>query len=63
MPRGPELQNHSDRLLDCRTSEVEIDTCAITEMHVSLPETEQFLAADLSRDSVEDLLTAERPTK
>ena len=58
-----EDRQHGGHVLDCRASEVEIDSCAITEMHVSLPETEQFLAADLSRDSVEDLLTAERPTK
>jgi acetolactate decarboxylase len=50
-------------VLDCRASEVEIDGCAMNEMHISLPETEQFLAADLSRDSVEDLLNVEHPTK
>jgi acetolactate decarboxylase len=54
-----EDRQHGGHVLDCRASEVEIDTCAITEMHVSLPETEQFLAADLSRDPVEDLLNAE----
>jgi acetolactate decarboxylase len=58
-----EDRQHGGHVLDCRASDVEIDTCAITEMHVSLPETEQFLAADLSRDSVEDLLTAEHSTK
>jgi acetolactate decarboxylase len=58
-----EDRQHGGHVLDCRASEVEIDTCAITEMHVSLPETEQFLAADLSRDSVEDLLNVEHPTK
>src|ERR1700683_1870818 len=58
-----EDRQHGGHVLDCRASEVEIDGCAITEMHVSLPETEQFLAADLSRDSVEDLLNVEHPTK
>jgi acetolactate decarboxylase len=58
-----EDRQHGGHVLDCRASEVQIDSCAITEMHVSLPETEQFLAADLSRDSVEDLLNVEHPTK
>jgi acetolactate decarboxylase len=47
-------------VLDCRASEVEIDGCAITEMHVSLPETEEFLKADLTRDPQDDLEKAER---
>jgi acetolactate decarboxylase len=46
-------------VLDCSASEVEIDGCAMNEMHVSLPETEEFLKADLSHDPVEDLLDAE----
>ena len=58
-----EDRQHGGHVLDCRASEVEIDSCGITEMHVSLPETEEFLKADLTRDSVEDLLTVERPTK
>lgn len=58
-----EDRQHGGHVLDCHASEVEIDGCAITEMHVSLPETEQFLAADLSSESTEDLLRAERPTK
>jgi acetolactate decarboxylase len=58
-----EDRQHGGHVLDCRASAVEVDTCAISEMHVSLPETEQFLAADLSRDSVEDLLNVEHPTK
>jgi acetolactate decarboxylase len=58
-----EDRQHGGHVLDCSASDAEIDTCSITEMHVSLPETEQFLAADLSRDSVEDLLKVEHPAK
>ena len=58
-----EDRQHGGHVLDFRASEVEIEACAITEMHVSLPETAQFLAADLSRDSVADLLKVEHPTK
>ena len=47
-------------VLDCRASEVEIDGCAMNEMHVSLPETEEFLKADLTRDPQADLTKAER---
>ena len=47
-------------VLECRASDVDIEGCSISEMHVSLPETEEFLKADLSRDPVEDLLSAER---
>jgi acetolactate decarboxylase len=47
-------------LLDCCASDVVIEGCSITEMHVSLPETEDFLQADLSRDPTNDLLYAER---
>jgi acetolactate decarboxylase len=47
-------------VLECRASNIDIEGCSIGEMHVSLPETEEFLKADLSRDPVEDLLSAER---
>jgi acetolactate decarboxylase len=47
-------------VLDCRASEIEIDGCAMNEMHVSLPETEDFLKADLTRDVQADLMQAER---
>jgi acetolactate decarboxylase len=47
-------------ILECRASDVDIEGCSITEMHVSLPETEEFLQADLSRDPMKDLLDAER---
>jgi acetolactate decarboxylase len=47
-------------VLECRASDVDIEGCSINEMHVSLPETEEFLRADLTRDPVKDLLDAER---
>jgi acetolactate decarboxylase len=47
-------------VLDCQASEVEIDGCAMNEMHVSLPETEDFLKADLTHDPQADLMKAER---
>lgn len=47
-------------VLDCRASDIEIDGCAMNEMHVSLPETEEFLKADLTRDPQADLMKAER---
>lgn len=47
-------------VLACRASDVDIEGCSISEMHVSLPETEAFLQADLSRDPMKDLLDAER---
>jgi acetolactate decarboxylase len=47
-------------VLECRASDFNLEGCSITEMHVSLPETEEFLRADLSHDPVEDLLHAER---
>lgn len=55
-----EDRQHGGHVLDCSSSEVEIDSCAITEMHVSLPETEKFLKADLTRDPQADLMKAER---
>ena len=47
-------------LLECRTVDVTIGGCAMHEMHVSLPETVEFLKADLSRDPSDDLISAER---
>jgi acetolactate decarboxylase len=47
-------------VLECRASNIEIDGCAMNEMHVSLPETEEFLKADLTRDPQADLMKAER---
>jgi acetolactate decarboxylase len=47
-------------VLECKAAEVTVGGCAINEMHVSLPETEAFLRADLTRDPSADLMTAER---
>jgi acetolactate decarboxylase len=47
-------------VLECKAVDVTIGGCAMHEMHVSLPETAEFLKADLSRDPSEDLMSAER---
>ena len=47
-------------VLECRAVNVTIDGCAMHEMHVSLPETAEFLQADLNRDPSNDLMSAER---
>src|SRR6202046_5621516 len=47
-------------VLHCRASDIEIDGCAMKEMHVSLPETEEFLKGHLTRDPQADLMKAER---
>jgi acetolactate decarboxylase len=50
-------------LLECKAIDVTIGGCAMHEMHVSLPETTEFLEADLSRDPSNDLMSAERNQK
>jgi acetolactate decarboxylase len=50
-------------VLDCSAADVKIGGCAMHEMHVSLPETAEFLRADLSRDPSDDLMSAERNRK
>jgi acetolactate decarboxylase len=47
-------------VLECKARNVVIGRCAMHEMHVSLPETAEFLKADLSRDPSADLMSAER---
>ena len=47
-------------VLECEAVDVTIGGCAMHEMHVSLPETAEFLRADLSRDPSDDLMRAER---
>src|SRR4029077_7326983 len=42
-------------LLECKVSGLPLKGCAMNEMHVSLPETEEFLKADLTRDPQGDL--------
>jgi acetolactate decarboxylase len=55
----------SDRLkgghvLACKADAVVSRICSISEMHIALPETKQFLQADLSRNPNDDLASAER---
>ncbi len=47
-------------VLECHALDVAVAGCAMNEMHVSLPETEEFLKADLTRDPQADLMKAER---
>jgi acetolactate decarboxylase len=47
-------------VLDCASSHATIRACSIADFHVALPETAEFLQADLSRDPNADLETAER---
>jgi len=47
-------------VLECRADSVTIGGCAMHEMYVSLPETAEFLKADLSHDPSNDLMSAER---
>ena len=47
-------------VLECEALDVRIEGCALSEMHVSLPETAEFLKADLTRDPQSDLANAER---
>jgi acetolactate decarboxylase len=47
-------------VLECKAVDVTIGGCAMHEMHVSLPETAEFLKADLSRDPSDDMTGAER---
>ena len=53
-------RRHGGHVLACRANDITIESCAMSEMHVSLPETEQFLRADLSRDPKNDLQSAEQ---
>jgi acetolactate decarboxylase len=46
-------------VLECKAIDVTIAGCAMHEMHVSLPETAEFLKADLNRDPSDDLMGAE----
>jgi len=47
-------------VLECKARGVSVSGLAVNEMHVSLPETEEFLKADLTRDPQDDLRSAER---
>jgi acetolactate decarboxylase len=47
-------------VLECKALDLNVSGCAMNEMHVALPETTEFLKADLTRDPQDDLATAER---
>jgi hypothetical protein len=47
-------------VLDCAASHASIRACSIADFRVALPETVEFLRADLSRDPNADLAAAER---
>ena len=55
-----EDRKRGGHVLECKATSVTIGGCALHEMHVSLPETAEFLQADLSRDPSDDLMSAER---
>jgi acetolactate decarboxylase len=47
-------------VLECQAHDATVGGCTMHEMHVSLPETAEFLKADLSRNPSDDLMSAER---
>jgi acetolactate decarboxylase len=47
-------------VLDCRARDLTLQACSISELHVSLPKTSEFLQADLTRDPNQQLISAER---
>jgi len=47
-------------ILECKTLNVTLKGCVMNEMYVSLPETEEFLKADLTRDLQSDLASSEQ---
>ncbi len=53
-------RRHGGHVLACSAQEVRIEKCEISEMRVSLPETAEFLQADLSRSPAMDLMSAEQ---
>ena len=53
-------RQHGGHVLECKALSVVVGGCAMHELHVSQPETAEFLKADLSRDPNADLMSAER---
>jgi acetolactate decarboxylase len=53
-------RSRGGHILDCAARHVSIRASSIADFHVALPETVEFLRADLSRDPNADLETAER---
>ncbi len=54
-----EDRTHGGHLLDCRTSEVKIEIHETPEFELGLPETAEFMHADLTRDRRDALKKAE----
>jgi acetolactate decarboxylase len=55
-----EDRTRGGHVLDCAARHASIRACSIAALHVALPETAEFLRADLRRDPNADLATAER---
>jgi acetolactate decarboxylase len=53
-------RQNGGHVLECQAWGIAVAGCAMNEMHVSLPETEEFLKADLTRDPQADLMKAEQ---
>jgi acetolactate decarboxylase len=51
---------HGGHLLDCAAKRLQLRMEALTDFHLSLPETENFLKADLSKNRAEELAYAEQ---
>jgi acetolactate decarboxylase len=47
-------------LLDCAAAALRLRVEALTNFHLALPETEDFLKTDLSKDTAEELAYAEQ---
>jgi len=53
-------RKHGGHVLACKAKDIRIARCAMNDLHVSLPETVEFLRADLSQDPNEALKSAEQ---
>jgi acetolactate decarboxylase len=53
-------RQHGGHLLDCSANRLRLRAEALTDFHLALPETENFLRADLSRDTAQELAYAEQ---
>ena len=57
---APEQRMNAEKETPRLSLNAEIEGCVMNEMHVSLPETEECLKADLTRDLKDDLMKAEQ---
>jgi acetolactate decarboxylase len=53
-------RQHGGHLLDCAAAKLRLRMEALTNYHLALPETESFLKADLSKNTPEELTSAEQ---